>query len=78
MCQSRSSVYDRFSISFFCPQGLWFGLLTAVVTQVIEQRRGYLLKKLWCFVGQGVKHQELVFMKRVDESHLTETEKLAI
>ena len=78
MGQPRSSVYARFSISFFCPQGLWIGLLTAVVTQVSEQRRGYLLKKLQCFVGKLVKHEELVFMKRVDESDLTETEKLAI
>ena len=34
MGQARSSVCDRFSIYFFCPHGLWIGLLTAVDTQV--------------------------------------------
>ena len=33
MGQPRSSNYDRFSIYFFCPHGLWIGLLTAAVTQ---------------------------------------------
>ena len=45
MGQPRSSVYARFSISSFFPQGLWIALPTAVVTQVSEQNRGYLLKK---------------------------------
>ena len=34
--QPRSSNYDRFSIYFFCPHGLWIGLLTAAVTQGAE------------------------------------------
>ena len=79
MGQPRSSVYARFSIPFFFPQGLWIVLLTAVFSQVSEQKRDYLLKKsavVLCRKLKGVKHQEFVFIKTVDKGQLITLKRL--
>ena len=53
MGQPRSSNYDRLSIYFFCPHGLWIGLLTAAATQATLRYAEDLVISRCCFAENG-------------------------